>query len=475
MDTCSVLQLLLELSDRSYVHLNDSSNLKLAHARRGFSREIFIPAEINLYDLHLYTQKLFGWKDFCTHRFALSNEDFIRITRGNLDEYNSLCGILFRPDEAQAFDWYWHDFKDDPNLARCYVMTEGSFFNAKRLINKSASPKMKADLARWGRGSQRRSKLIPDANCLIERLSLGEIFTPYRKDYLTYHSTANVAKWKNEINENADHCMSRLYDLRDKSPVDFYNQCEAFSELDSWKSSFRTLMSIRENPAAVESRFGLDYEHALLHHLQMFLSCFQQGRSIAENYNPKVNPFFGEIMYLYDKGENWQIKIKCLNKFKLSLGKGDNHLPERSSDSLKLPEYDSRSMNVSNLVAEGQDPASEYRSSKSDDSSTSSSDDPDSGSWSDFRGRNVPGKICDILNTTLSTFVPVCSRSDGVMLMDNIGGISGFFEFLRALNGRDKAESRRVRELAEIYGWSEKKDPKNIMLHMPVMMPDDEK
>lgn len=474
MDTYSVFQLSLELIDRSSARLNDSSNLKLAHARHGFSRELFIPAKVSLYDLHLYTQKLFGWKDFCTHRFSLRDEDFLRITSGKVAEYNSLCGILFRPDEAQTFDWYWHDFKDDPNLVRCGVMTEGSFFNAKRLISRSDSNKMQTVYDRQGAHPQKKNKLSQDANCLIERLNLGEIFTPCRKDYLTYHSAVNVAQWKDELIKNADCCMNRLFDLRNKAPDDFYNQSDAFAELDSWKASYRKLQRIRENPAAVESRFGLDYENALLHHLQMFLVCFRQGENIAENYNPKVKPFFGELMYFYDKGENWQVRIRCLNQFKLAEGKEDIHFPAKSIKTQELPGSDFHRLKASNLVAEGQNPACEYSLSKNDISSSSALNASSPGTWQDCHGRNVPDKIRGFLDTVMNTLSPVCFRSDGVMLMDDIGGISGFFEFLRTLNGRDKTESRRVRELAEIYGWSEKTDPKTIILHCPLITPNAE-
>lgn len=497
MNSILVDQLLLEIIDPPGQRSTNISNLKLAHARHSLSRELFVSSKTTLYELHLIIQKLFGWKDMFPHHFSLSDDDFILLTKGNPDTYSDLCGIIFRPWETQSFDWCWHGLKDNPELSLCAVMTEGSFFNMKRRMSALAG----VDTSR-SPYPRNILHLKPESNCFIERLTLSEIFRP-RPRQSSFYSQDNVDRWRKKLLVNAKLCIEQLLALREASPGVFYEEYDAMEELDGWKDSLEHLLRIRENPTAIEARFGMDYEEALRHHLEMIISCFEMGKDIIENYNPSLEPFFYELLYKYDRGQDWRVRIRCLNTFELSCAEpaskvaGNNAVVNMVAEPMTSQlaynaQPSNRSSNISRPIAlvSGNEtctlagseapivskdtapivPGSEAPIVSRDTAPiVSGSEAPIvSGKkapiWIDSKLRPVSSKIRESLDGMGDAFSPVCSRADGVMLIDDIGGISGFFDFLRTLNGKNQSASKKVREQAEIYGWNEKTDPTKIKL-----------
>ncbi|MCC5896080.1 MAG: hypothetical protein JJU16_11495 [Alkalibacterium sp.] len=60
---------------------------------------------------------------------------------------------------------------------------------------------------------------------------------------------------------------------------------------------------------------------------------------------------------------------------------------------------------------------------------------------------------------------PVCLAADGTSVMDDVGGLSGFASFLKAIHeGEDKEEAAHYRRWAKGMGWNQKKDvPKKLL------------
>ncbi|SEM35535.1 pRiA4b ORF-3-like protein [Alkalibacterium putridalgicola] len=60
---------------------------------------------------------------------------------------------------------------------------------------------------------------------------------------------------------------------------------------------------------------------------------------------------------------------------------------------------------------------------------------------------------------------PVCLSRVGLNVMDDVGGLSGFANFLRAINEpEDKEEAADFRRWARSMGWKQKKvDPKKVL------------
>ncbi len=59
---------------------------------------------------------------------------------------------------------------------------------------------------------------------------------------------------------------------------------------------------------------------------------------------------------------------------------------------------------------------------------------------------------------------PKCIAADGLNVLDDVGGIAGFYDFLKSLNSRDESEKERLRKKASRLGWNGKKTkPENML------------
>lgn len=71
----------------------------------------------------------------------------------------------------------------------------------------------------------------------------------------------------------------------------------------------------------------------------------------------------------------------------------------------------------------------------------------------------------DAQSTVINKHVPVCIYKDGVNVLDDVGGLSGFANFLRIIyEGEDKQEASGYRAWAHSLGWNARKVSNKSML-----------
>ena len=73
------------------------------------SRDILIPSDITLHNLHYALQRLFGWQNSHLRRFILPEEIYNRLTGGTVKGWADLVGILFQPPGECEHDVFWDD------------------------------------------------------------------------------------------------------------------------------------------------------------------------------------------------------------------------------------------------------------------------------------------------------------------------------------------------------------------------------
>lgn len=73
------------------------------------SRDILIPSDMPLHNLHYAIQRLFGWQNSHLRRFILPEEIYNRLTGGNVKGWADLVGILFQPPGECEHDVFWDD------------------------------------------------------------------------------------------------------------------------------------------------------------------------------------------------------------------------------------------------------------------------------------------------------------------------------------------------------------------------------
>ena len=73
------------------------------------SRDILIPSDMPLHNLHYAIQRLFGWQNSHLRRFILPEEIYNRLTGGTVKGWADLVGILFQPPGECEHDVFWDD------------------------------------------------------------------------------------------------------------------------------------------------------------------------------------------------------------------------------------------------------------------------------------------------------------------------------------------------------------------------------
>lgn len=73
------------------------------------SRDILIPSDMPLHNLHYAIQKLFGWQNSHLRRFYLPEHIYNRLTQGTVKGWSDLVGILFQPPSEMEEEIFWDD------------------------------------------------------------------------------------------------------------------------------------------------------------------------------------------------------------------------------------------------------------------------------------------------------------------------------------------------------------------------------
>jgi len=106
-----VIHLHLELKSD---HVDDSEKAilrKYGQSSTGdsISRDILIPSDMPLHNLHYAIQRLFGWQNSHLRRFVLPEEIYNQLTGGTVKGWAGLVGILFQPPSEGEHDVFWDD------------------------------------------------------------------------------------------------------------------------------------------------------------------------------------------------------------------------------------------------------------------------------------------------------------------------------------------------------------------------------
>jgi hypothetical protein len=73
------------------------------------TRDILVPSDMPLHNLHYTIQKLFGWQNFHLRMFYLPEKLYIELTKGTVSGWADLVGILFQPPSEAEEDVFWDD------------------------------------------------------------------------------------------------------------------------------------------------------------------------------------------------------------------------------------------------------------------------------------------------------------------------------------------------------------------------------
>jgi len=134
------------------------------------------------------------------------------------------------------------------------------------------------------------------------------------------------------------------------------------------------------------------------------------------DYNPEPIPALSALCYRYDYGDGWKIKITCINAWY------DKTVYARDEEGNMLHDKNG-------FV-------------------------PEKALFVDAFGQQIDGEFLDKLRDIQHKEKPICIAWDGMNLVDDVGGVGGFCEFLEAINGDDPKEKKSYKIWARSQGWT---------------------
>lgn len=73
----------------------------------------------------------------------------------------------------------------------------------------------------------------------------------------------------------------------------------------------------------------------------------------------------------------------------------------------------------------------------------------------DYYANDLEGQDGSAVRAVLSSHTPVCVAADGLPVLEDVGGIGGYIDFLATLHlNKDAEERRQAREWASSLGWT---------------------
>ncbi|WP_084502868.1 IS1096 element passenger TnpR family protein [Proteocatella sphenisci] len=290
-------------------------------------RDILIPSDMPLHNLHYTIQKLFGWQNSHLRSFYLPEDIYNKLTGGTVKGWSDLVGILFQPPSECEADIFWNDDYEKGSLKVW-------------LKKKYTGPYI------YGGTMEHPEAARQDVQRLLKRFKMLEVREPF-SEY-----------WKRAE--------------KDKN-----------SEMRIIKKAPLIELTLQEMNSSIILDGGTE---SLLERLEVNKVIAAQGEDINLEGISHVTE---ELIYNYDFGDNWKIKI---TKYK-----------------------DCEDLLKNNII-------DEYELKVAED-------------------------------IVISKHKPVCINKVGVSVLDDVGGLSGFADFLGTIyEGEDKEEASGARMWAKSLG-----------------------
>ena len=388
----SVLKLHLEL-DLGYPDENDREILKkYGKAYQGISRDILVRSDMTLHALHYAIQRAFGWENSHLHRFSFTTDTFNMLTGGTFEDdprktwtvlYNGpvlkwveLCGTYFRFPTEDMDDLYWDDdYNGEVSIKSwlrrkytrnyCYGGDSEHFVIARREALRFARVHEKlfkdgmtiADAGAKGLMEQ-------EPNEILERLKIEEVIYPIGV-------------------ESPDRT---LLDMQVEARKKLFNEANGKYDEDGLPKVIRkSYTDIDEIPWSEDDK--------------------------------SVLPVANTIVYSYDYGDGWEVKITCTDGFYINDRYDDN--PSGWVTGVLDDKCAMEEMRIYNI-----------------------------------RDERIEGEeVTDIAKVKVYD-KPECIAVDGMPVMDDVGGPYGYINFLQELHEGDPDEREENKIWAKGMGWT---------------------
>ncbi len=147
--------------------------------------------------------------------------------------------------------------------------------------------------------------------------------------------------------------------------------------------------------------------------------------------NLPVTPVTDKLIYKYDSGDGWKVNIVMTDCY---------YMMDEDNDEIS-------NKNVINIV-------NYYDRRKK----------PENFDVFDMNNQLVEEELALKISAVRTRYRPKCISSDGLPVMDDVGGVGGYINFLRTIHGDDPEEKAKMKDWAKWMGWTGRtKKPDSIL------------
>lgn len=411
-DYADVFKLHIEIKGSNLADniLNDNQKAalkKYGKINKAVSRDILISGEMALWQLHYIIQQLFGWHNEHLHRFSLPEDDFTVITENSASGWAELCGVILRFPEGDLSDYCWHDadYTDEMPLKNWFrskynslipYMGEGDhYLNNLNLLKEFFALQPTVQIKHNG-----KTKTISTKKADLKTL----------RQYAAVNDDINLLLGRLWISDVfTENCTKPDYTKWRAEQQDFINEVDGaeglreLRELDAKMVRVHDLMHTYFLPNGnFKPNVPLKKQEKIIKTMMEAQDAEWEYERLMETYDSFVVPFANQLTYYYDYGDGWQVDISCTDVY--SIDRQNEHFG-------RAVYFDKDGKMIANELYE------------------------------------------DVLEVSL-THKPRCIDRDGVNVLDNIGGLEGFCEFLSDLHSNDKKIAEERREFAAGNNWT---------------------
>ena len=404
---------------------------RYGRADNGISRDIIVPANISLHSLHYAIQRVFGWQNSHLHNFKLPDGVFKALVgkEEKFKDWMPLCGLYFRFPTDDMQDLYWDDDYDGDisvktwmrrkytapyyygGFSEHYIESQLSMLafcrdNPEIVVsptfeewqkNRNEQPDVKKQgkqLVTVNQLTVREFNRTVEASLeeLLERLTVGELLYPEG----TKLSDAQISAVKQKADE-------QIAMFRDKATTvqQYHRRIIDASEFAKKHGDQGLYMYDSEMIA---------YEHFI------------------NQTETEVVPVTDSLVYEYDYGDGWKVKITCKEIYPVEIGEDD---PIMEGYKI-IPMTEEQVFNDVRVF--------------------------------DRLGHKLEGSLRDQVARVISKMRPLCIAADGLNVMDDVGGVGGYCDFLSTIHESDDGEAEEMRDWARGMGWTGRKNqPENML------------
>ena len=410
------------------------------------SRDLIVPLDITLHALHYAIQRAFGWQNCHLHHFSLDpfgTQVMLNTLTGNrFANWSKLCGLYFRcladTSEEETADIYWDDDYREWESPKVWMRKKYTgpyryggksehYLSAQpavqRLIEENPELRVPPSFAEYmdatESGSGREDRVVS-----VEELTMEEAGRVFESDPGELLERLRLDEVLITGEEKADPVS--VYAIAEKLAANAKGNAEL---LRAWELAYRALeQNVLLREAVYTAKRG-----DLLWHESYWDSdvarkeAAQKVKALYTESDLRMQPLTDTLYYAYDYGDGWELVITCTDVFSAELPEGDGTVLPTAAKAAETAR-------IANCIVK------------------------------DRSGAALKEQARESAARAAVRHTVQCLALDGLSLVDDVGGLNGYIEFLQTWKEGDREEARNVIEWAKRQGWTGKSaKPENLL------------